>query len=130
MHITFLILRQVCFGYHFVNNIQCYLWSIILFPVLCQVKYVISANLSLPILFISLILLIVFAPVGTKKNPILNKDHRKYLRKKFWFRVIYILIISFSLPTSFRLFVALGVMIQTLMVLIQYFINKREEVSR
>lgn len=129
MHVSFLMLRQVCFGYHFVNNIQCFIWSIVLFPIFCKIQYIISANVCVPILLISIILLVIFSPVGTKKHPVINQLHKKYLRKKCWYRVIFILIISYLLPQELRLFVSLGVVVQTLLVLIQYILNIREVLS-
>lgn len=69
-HLTFYILRQVCFGYHFPTSKQCLIGSILLFPILCKLTTYIEVDILFLyiVTFLSLLLIVVLAPRGTKNT--------------------------------------------------------------
>ena len=126
MHLTFYILRQVCFGYHFSGNFQCITWSIILFPFLCRLGLIIPASLGNYLLVICSIILLILAPTGTKKHSVINKNHYTYLKKHVFYRLSIIWVIIVLVPPSIEIFITLGLVVQALLVITQYIINQKE----
>ena len=122
-HLTFFILRQVCFGYHFNNLIICLATSIIAFPI--TIKYLADYYSIIPtfLLYIIFIIILVFiyklAPKGTEKHPIINQHHKKYLRRKMAFRV-FIIVGIFCISTfEIKVFIAYGALLESLMLISQ-----------
>ncbi|MEC1717899.1 accessory gene regulator ArgB-like protein [Schinkia azotoformans] len=125
MHLAFYFLRQVSLGYHFSSNLQCMIGSILLFPVLCKIQLMIALEGNLIILLVSTFILFLFAPVGTKKHGVVNQKHRSYLQKKCWIRLVIILVLYLLLPQNIQPFIALGVSVQAILVIIQFILNKK-----
>lgn len=123
IHISFYILRQVSLGFHFLSNIHCIFWSIITFPVMAAFL----VAMPLPSWFIwstgALSIIVIFskAPIGTIKHPIVNEQHRLYLRKKIQHRLLIVSIAICITPSYFQQFIVLGVFIQCISLLIQLF---------
>lgn len=122
-HLTFFLLRHVCFGYHFKNLYVCITWSIITFPVTVYYLADLYANFSITfiyILFCTFILLVyMLSPKGTKNHPIINQAHRKYLRKKMKIYLIILVGIFCLSPLEIKVFILYGVLIESIMLILQ-----------
>ncbi|MFC5542826.1 accessory gene regulator ArgB-like protein [Ureibacillus suwonensis] len=122
-HISFFLLRQVCFGYHFSNLYVCIGTSIITFPIavklIASYYNMISGTLLYIIFGVSLILIYMLAPKGTEKHPLINQNHKKYLRKKMMFRVFLIFGIFCIVNFDVKVFIAYGVLVETIMLIAQ-----------
>ena len=129
MHITFYTLRQVSLGYHFTSNITCVISSVLLFPILCKLMLVLNFKYDEPLFLVSLLVILVLAPVGTIKNPVINRRHRTYLKKSTISRVFIVFVLYQVLPGQIKVLVALGVFVQSLMLLVQLIINKSEGIQ-
>ncbi|HHW38354.1 MAG TPA: accessory gene regulator B family protein [Bacillales bacterium] len=125
MHLAFYLLRQVSLGYHFSSNLQCVIGSILLFPVLCKIQIILTFENHLLLLLVSTFLLFLFAPVGTEKHGIVSPKHHGYLQKKCWIRLVIILVLYLLLPQNIQPFIALGVSVQAILVIIQFILNKK-----
>lgn len=125
VHISFLLLRQVSFGWHSSNNLLCIFWSIFAFPFLAFIWRFISFNLALLLVVWIICHLIIWfnGPIGTKINPISNINHRKLLRHKLKKRIILNTVLIIVVPPSFLPYIVLGVGIQTTTLLIQLLKN-------
>lgn len=120
-HAVFFLLRHVSFGFHFQNSILCLFSSILSLPigVFLINKATISPILTIILAFVSTILLILLAPIGTKKRPIFNTNHKKYLKRKMYIRLLLIWCVLFIPADNLQKFVAYGMMLQTLSVVTQ-----------
>ncbi|MEG0577872.1 MAG: accessory gene regulator B family protein [Bacilli bacterium] len=127
-HLTFYVLRQVCFGFHFQTSRQCMVGSILLFPGLCKlttnldVKFILLSIITL----VSLLVVMILAPKGTKKHPVINAAHRKYLKRIIYKRAIILYGIYLLLPIAFLKFITLGILLQLLMLLLEIINQKKE----
>ena len=122
-HLTFLLLRQVCFGYHFKNLYICIGWSIIAFPIVVNFLSNLYVNPSKTFLYIGFCILLIFvhtlAPKGTENQPIISQKHRSHLRKKMKIRLLFLfLVFSFS-PSEIKLFIFYGVFLETILLVLQ-----------
>lgn len=83
-HIVFYMLRQVCFGFHFQNNIVCLITSIISLPV--GIFFIKSLNREdnymLFLAIISTLVLLSFAPIGTKKKTCFQSESQSFFKKE------------------------------------------------
>lgn len=120
-HLTFLVLRQKSFGYHFAGKLSCIAWSIIAFPFLAAFLgiFQLPYGLMLGISMVSAIIIFAYAPAGTLKHPIVNDKHRSYLKKHTRIRLLAIILLIIVLPSSIQLFVVQGLCLQSLAILIQ-----------
>lgn len=106
VHLSFFLLRQVCFGYHFKSLLTCIGWSMVAFPL--AIYYLVdfhvnfSVNLLNIIFSILLLMIYILAPKGTNNQPVISKEHRKYLRRKIKIRLLLLVGVYFfsSLFTS------------------------------
>ncbi|MGG1220784.1 accessory gene regulator ArgB-like protein [Priestia endophytica] len=128
-HVVFFLLRQVSFGYHFDNEWTCILWSIIAFPVTSHIltTYVLPSVILYFIGLLSILLIMLKSPVGTEKHHIINERHRQYLRRKLFFRIIFIGIIFIFSSHFFQQFIVLGLAIQSSVLGIQL-LKRKEDV--
>ena len=128
VHGTFFFIRQVALGYHFSSKIECILWSILLFPVLCKLVLFMDFNYNLisntSIFIIIIILLAIIGPVGTAKTPITWK-HSEYLRKNLYIRLIILSVIFLFSPINIQFLLVIGLLIQLIMIILQLIKNKR-----
>lgn len=99
-HSMFILLRQVCFGYHFKNEFICLAVSIISFSIIVYtIPFIQVDSLYLYLIGIfSTIFILMIAPVATIKRPIFNLKHRKFLRKKLYFRLVIVWILILLIP--------------------------------
>jgi len=123
-HLTFLLLRQVCLGYHFKGLYTCIIWSILTFPV--AIKSLLEFydwNLSGAFLYgifgILLLAIYVLAPRGTENQPVINKKHKSYLRKKMSFRMIILIGVFCFSSEEIRVLISYGVFIEVIMLILQ-----------
>lgn len=120
-HIVFYMLRQVCFGFHFQNNIVCLITSIISLPV--GIFFIKSLNREdnymLFLAIISTLVLLSFAPIGTKKRPVFNQNHRVFLRKKLFVRLLILWTISILLHEDFQYFILYAIVLIAVSILTQ-----------
>lgn len=127
-HISFYILRQVCFGFHFENKATCIIWSIVLFPILSKIStYVRLDNLHLLIILGgSSLILLGIAPRGTAKHAVINDAHKQYLKKKIIKRIVILFIIALFIPPYFQKLITLGIIIELCLVILQIFKQPKE----
>lgn len=126
VHICFLFLRQVSFGWHSSNNLICIIWSIIAFPIFIF-TFELNYNSNVFFLFIinlaCLMFLWVIGPIGTQVNSISNIKHRQILHHKLKKRVLIIIFLSLLVPSFIFPYIVLGVFIQATTILIQIIKN-------
>lgn len=124
-HLTFLLLRQVCFGYHFRNLYICIGWSIVSFPITVNYLANFYVNLSTTFLYIGfcilLILVYTLAPKGTENQPIINQKHRSHLRKKMKIRLLLLFLMFCFSPSEIKFFISYGAFLETMMLILQNF---------
>lgn len=126
IHIAFLLLRQYSLGYHLPSNFRCIVGSILLFPVLCKISLIYELKITFTIFIIVILSILILGPVGTAKNKVFNESHLKFLKRKNFMRIVLIFIIYIFVPQKIQMLITLGVMIQLLMLIIQFTINKKE----
>lgn len=120
-HLVFYVLRQVCFGFHFENNFNCLIASVIALPIggnfinnlYSQNNYIIIVGAILTFV------LVVFAPANTAKRPVYNQEHKIYLKKKLIVRLLIIWVAIFLANDVIDLFISYGIILITISVLIQ-----------
>lgn len=80
--LLFNIIRFFAFGLHFDNSISCLITSglLIIGSTLCAKYLMIPFEIKILIIFISLFLLLIYAPADTKKRPIVSKKKRLNLK--------------------------------------------------
>lgn len=120
-HLSFYILRQVSFGYHFSSVTSCMAWSIVAFPILSAVlnKFPLNSWVLWGGGGLAVVIMMYHAPVGTKKHPIVNEKHRLFLRKKLWMRLFIVGVFLCLVPVSIQSFIVLGLIIQSVVLLMQ-----------
>nr|WP_239585764.1 accessory gene regulator B family protein [Lysinibacillus composti] len=124
-HLAFLILRQVCLGYHFNGLFTCIVWSIITFPVAvkCLMELHHHLNFSSATLYvifcIFLLMVYLLAPKGTVNQPIINEKHCRFLRKKMCFRMLLLIGVFFFSSVEIKLLISYGVLIEVIMLTLQ-----------
>ena len=120
-HFIFFMLRQVCFGFHFQNNFICLMASILSLPL--GVYFMKSSNLNGSyILFAAILatlLLLLVAPIGTKKRPVFSEKHRHYLRKKLLIRLLILWTIILIVNGYFQYFILYAIILIAVSVLTQ-----------
>lgn len=121
VHVTFYILRQVSFGFHFLSTISCIIWSIVAFPIMAAflVAMPLPSWLVWGVGVFSVLTIFIKAPLGTAKHPIVNEQHRRYLRKKIQLRLLMVAVAICITPSYYQQFIVLGVFIQSVSLLIQ-----------
>lgn len=133
VHIGFLFLRQVSFGWHSSNNLICIIWSIIAFPIftfLLEINYINNNFFLFTINLFCLMFLWFNGPIGTQVNSIPNIKHRQILHLKLKKRVLIIVFLSFIVPNFIFPYIVLGVFIQTTTLLIQIIKNGVKDYDR
>jgi accessory gene regulator B len=129
-HITFIVLRQVCFGFHFQNSVICLVASIVSLPI---GLYIITSTtmdtdyLIFLIGFLSTFLLLLLAPVGTTKRPVFNQNHRNYLRKQLFIRLSALWILILILKGDYQLFILYAINLIAISVLTKKILGGRND---
>lgn len=125
VHTSFLIIRQVSFGWHSLSNIGCILWSILSFPIITYIFKQMQFNsfLLFSISSICCIFIWLSGPIGTQVNTISNIKHKQLLHRKLKKRILLITLLYFIFPPTISHYIVLGIMIQTVTLLIQYVKN-------
>ena len=127
-HITFIVLRQVCFGFHFQNSMICLVASTISLPFGLYIITSINVNADHFIFLIGIIstlILLILAPVGTKKRPVFNQNHRNHLKKQVFIRLSILWIIIFVLKGDYQLFLLYAINLIAISVLTQKILGGR-----
>ena len=121
IHLSFYLLRQVSYGFHFPSYLSCILISILAFPVSAfLINYtVFTVNKNLFVLLLLFLVIYLIGPIGTKKHPILNAKHKKHLKNKIVFRLLIVTLLYLLLPETLSLYILLGVIIQFIFLTIQ-----------
>ena len=102
------LIRSFACGLHAKSSISCLIFSTLLFiiiPYLCKVL-VLNKIINIILLFVSTVLIYIYAPADTKKRPIINQNKRK--RQKY---------ISISIALSYiiaSIFIEKGLILNTL----------------
>lgn len=121
IHLTFYLLRQVSFGYHFQSAIKCIALSILFFPcaaLILSKLYVVTWLIHI-IFIISIFGISFYGPAETIKHPIINERHRQYLKKKINIRLCIVIVLVVLLPKNIIIFITYAVLIQCLAILYQ-----------
>ncbi len=123
VHASFLLLRQVALGAHFQSVISCLIWSTLSFPIMAALlhTWTFPAKSVWGIGFICMLLILWKAPVETAKQPVVNKQHRQFLRKKVYFRLAIVSIIFCLVPLAIQQLIVWGIVILTICLYIQLF---------
>lgn len=122
-HLTFLLLRQVCLGYHFKSLYTCIGWSMITFPI--AIKFLTELNRDFSGVFlyaifcILLLTIYILAPKGTENQPIISEKHRNYLRKKMSVRLLVIIAVFCFSSEEIKILIAYGVFLEVIMLFLQ-----------
>lgn len=123
-HLSFFLLRQVCFGYHFKSLLTCIGWSMVAFPIainyLADFYVNFSANLLNIIFGILLVTIYILAPKGTNNQPVISKEHREHLRSKMKIRLLLLVGVYFVSPLVIKFFISYGVFLETIMLILQF----------
>ncbi|MFJ7837919.1 accessory gene regulator B family protein [Lysinibacillus sphaericus] len=121
-HITFIVLRQVSFGFHFQSSIICLVASIVSLPIglyIIDSNHINADHFIFLIGILSTLFLLLIAPVGTTKRPVFNQNHRNYLRKQLFIRLSILWTIIFVLKGDYQLFILYAINLLAISVLIQ-----------
>ncbi|MFJ8235576.1 accessory gene regulator ArgB-like protein [Ureibacillus sp. NPDC094379] len=122
-HLTFLLLRQVCLGYHFNSLSVCIVWSMIAFPVTTKFLTLYTQNVSGTFLYgifcILLLSIYTLAPKGTENQPIINNKHQVYLRKKISRRLIILIGVFYFSSLEFKILISYGVFLEVFLLILQ-----------
>lgn len=127
-HLVFIVLRQVSFGFHFQNSFVCLAASILSLPVGLYIITNLNLNTSYFLLgssILSTFLLLLLAPVGTSKRPVFNQNHRSYLRKQLFIRLVIVWIAIFTLKGDYQLFILYAIHLIAISVLAQKILGGR-----
>lgn len=112
VHLSFLFIRIFAHGAHAKSSIVCYAQSLVLFVLLPAIVgyYQVSSIYLYPLAIIGFCILAIFAPRGTKKQPI---PERLKKNKKVKTIVVssLLLIISMFISTPYQQFILLGIII-------------------
>lgn len=122
VHISFLFIRQVTYGWHSPTHKGCILGSVGTFMVL---PYTLSLlNISEVLIYIigifALSLIYFLGPIGTKVNRI-HEVKRKVLRNKLNLRLFLLLISMYFIPVEILKYIITGIVIQLTALFIQFF---------
>lgn len=130
-HVVFFLLRNVAFGFHFENNFICLISSILALPIGISVidEIALDSTIIIAITLFATILLIVFAPSGTKKRPIFNDNHKRYLKKKMYIRLAILWLAFIIVSEDLQKFIAYGMILQVIAVLTQKIVGGLENVQ-
>lgn len=120
-HIAFILLRQVCFGFHFQNSWVCLISSIVSLPVALYLVDRINLDSEYKFLIgiLTSLILLIIAPIGTKKRPVFNQKHRIYLRKKLIIRLFILWLTILFLKENYQTFIMYAILLITISVIIQ-----------
>lgn len=126
-NVAFFLIRQVALGYHFKSLFECIGYSIIGFPLVGKlITYVTLSDWVVYAIFAVIALIVVIiAPIGTVKQPVYNEKHRLYLRKKIWIRLAVLLLAIVLVPTVLKPFIALGLVLECVVLIVQKIIVGR-----
>lgn len=126
----FCLFRNAAGGYHAASHLKCYLLSILTFLIFLVLQHITSAGFylvySLIFSFVSVFLLLKFAPVDHPNNPFTEKERIKHTFKIRLFILIYLIVqcslfIFNSAAISFNM--SLGCLQAALSVAAAYYLN-------
>lgn len=122
VHLSFFIIRHFAHGAHAKNSLACYIESLFYFILLPWIiGYIqVSSLIMYPLAIIGLVLIIVFAPSITKKQPIPERL-RKGKKIKAICVTLMLLLISLFLNEPYQQLMLLGVIIISILQLPIFF---------
>jgi len=122
VHLSFFIIRHFAHGAHAKNSLACYIESLVYFVLLpwiigyIQVPFLVM----FPLAIIGLIIIIIYAPTVTKKQPIPERL-RKGKKTKAISVTLLLLIISIFLNEPYQQLMLLGIIIISILQLPIFF---------
>lgn len=127
-HLTFYVLRQKAFGYHFLSLASCIAWSVFAFPVLSKLLTILSIPdwIVWSLGLVSVVGIFLLGPIETAKHRIVNERHRLYLTRHLRIRLAVVAIVMCAVPVSIKLFIVLGLVIQCVTLLTQKLMIRSE----
>ena len=122
VHLSFFIIRHFAHGAHAKNSLICYLESLVYFVLLPWIVGYIQVPflVMFPLAIIGLIIIIIYAPSATKKQPV-PKRLRKGKRIKAISVTLLLLIISIFLNEPYQQLMLLGIIIISILQLPIFF---------
>lgn len=122
VHLSFFIIRHFAHGAHAKNSLACYIESLFYFILLPWIiGYIqVSSLIMYPLAIIGLVLIIVFAPSITKKQPIPERL-KKGKKTKAICVTLMLLLISLFLNEPYQQLMLLGVIIISILQLPIFF---------
>lgn len=122
VHLSFFIIRHFAHGAHAKNSLACYLESLVYFVLLPWiVGYIqVSSLIMYPLALIGLIIISIYAPSATKKQPIPQRL-RKGKKIKAICVTLMLLLISLFLNESYQQLMLLGIIIISILQLPIFF---------
>lgn len=128
VHISFLLIRHVTYGWHSSTSKACIIKSVIVFSL---APYLVSNLVITPLMiyisaFLIFTMIYIFGPTETQKNPI-KIGQRKSLKYKLKIRLLILLVTSYFIPVDISQYVVIGAVIQLTTLLIQFKLNRRNQ---
>lgn len=127
-HISYFVIRYFAFGAHAKSTFICTIQSLVMFialPVLI-IKFALPYWLMLSLALIGYLIIIKYAPMGTRKHPILDK-WKKGLKIKAIIVTSILLIISFFVGITYQQLICLGICYEAISLLPIFY--KKEETT-
>lgn len=129
VHLSYFIIRHFAHGAHAKSTLACYIESIVLFVMLpwLLATYHVPINIMITLAAIAVILLCIYAPAATVKQPIPTRLIKK---KKITAIILATLMfaISFLIPNAYQQMILLGITLQGGSQLPIFFPKNRKDV--
>ncbi|GGI42379.1 accessory gene regulator AgrB [Mammaliicoccus stepanovicii] len=125
-HISYFVIRYFAFGAHAKSTFMCTVQSLIMFvaiPILI-IELSISYWFMLTLAIIGYLIIIKYAPMGTRKHPILE-EWKQGLRLKSILTASILIFISFFAKEPYQQLICLGLFLESLSLLPIFY--KKEE---
>lgn len=127
--LSFTILRSTAGGYHDNTYLQCLINSFILMCIIimCGTKLTLSAYVKGIIILLSIVLIIIYAPVDHYNKPIISESRRN--RLKIISLCIFILLagISIFLRGSAGKVILFSIFVESITLPLGYYFNRKEK---
>lgn len=100
----FCIPRTMAGGYHEETFWRCFLTSLMIFSsiLVISINVEFSIYIKLMVAIITIVLFWIYAPVDHPNKPIISEYRRKKLKYTSFLLVVFLIIISFLLPESYK----------------------------
>lgn len=118
-HMSYAILRSYAFGVHSSNSLFCTIFSTVTLvgtPWLLK-KYYLDIKWLFIFMIINILLVIIYAPIGTKKYIIKNERKKILKRKSVIVLLVYNVLLFTSIGIDYKNLVVMGAFLEVIMIL-------------